>query len=152
MIWFSPWIRFLTSKGSGSSDALGFGNSTDWVSTASAPDDLTVDSMVHPTLIFKSYKDAPKELLQHHMNWHFRINSAVHLTLVFELHSTAPGGCSSAPDGLMGRRCIDWVTWCNGYISVNEWPDDSTLSQGEPSVHPTVLLFKETFPMASLPC
>jgi hypothetical protein len=111
MIWFSPWIRFLTSKGSGSSDALGFGNSTDWVSTASAPDDLTVDSMVHPTLIFKSYKDAPKELLQHHMNWRFRINSAVHLTLVFELHSTAPGGCSSAPDGLMGRRCNASVYW-----------------------------------------
>jgi hypothetical protein len=48
---------------SGSSDTLGFGNSTDRASTASAPDDPTGYSTVHPTLTFKSYRDAPKELL-----------------------------------------------------------------------------------------
>jgi hypothetical protein len=153
------WLQFLKQAvgwiddpSRGSSDALGFANSKGQSSASSAPDDPTLWPVVYPTLAFKSYRDAPKELLPHRMNWHFRFNSVVHPTLVFELHSTALSGCSSALDGPAGPRCIDWVTWFNGYISACEWSDDSTLSQREPSVHPTVLLFRETFPTASLPC
>jgi hypothetical protein len=41
---------------SGSSNALGFGYSTAWSQTASAPDELAVEAAVHPTPAFKSYK------------------------------------------------------------------------------------------------
>jgi hypothetical protein len=43
------------------------------------------------------------------------------------------------------RRCIDWITCFNGYFSAFEWPDDPTLAQRAPSVHPTVLLFQRNF-------
>jgi hypothetical protein len=114
--------------GSGSSDALGFGNSTDWASTASAPDDPTVDSTVHPTLTFKSYRDASKEVLQHRMNRRFRFNSAVHPTPMFELHSTTPSGCSSAPYGPTGRRCNASMHWLGHLVQrlVTGWSDAFT--------------------------
>jgi hypothetical protein len=69
--------------GSGSSDALGFANSKGQSSASSAPDDPTLWLAVYPTLVFKSYRDAPKYLLQHRMNWRFKSNSAVHPTPAF---------------------------------------------------------------------
>jgi hypothetical protein len=101
-----------------------------WLSFNGLPDDPAVDSVVHPTLTFKSYRDAPKELLQRRMNWRFRINSAVHPTLVFELHSTAPSGCSSAPDSPTGHRCNASVHWLGHLVQqlyqslwVTRWSD-----------------------------
>jgi hypothetical protein len=102
----------------GSSDALRFGNSKDWSSYASAPDDLTVWSAVHSTLAFKSYRDAPRFPLQHRMNRRFRNYSAVHPTLVFELHSTAPSGCSLAPDRPMVRRMFASVYCLRGSTAI----------------------------------
>jgi hypothetical protein len=144
-------IGWTDGIGSGSSDALGFGNSKGQSSASSKPDDPTLWPAVYPTLAFKSYRDAPKHLLQRRMNRRFRSNPAVHPTPAFKLHSTATSGCCSAPDDPTGRRYIDWVTWFNGYFSTCEWPDDPTLAQGEPSVNQTVLFFRETFPMASFP-
>jgi hypothetical protein len=82
----------------GSSDALGFGNSKDWTSVASAPDDLTPTSAVHPTPSFKSYKDALRSLLQHQMNRRFKYSTTVHPTPVNELYNDTPSGWPSAPD------------------------------------------------------
>jgi hypothetical protein len=53
-------VGWTDDIGSDSSDALVFGNNTNWVSMASAPDDPTVDSTVHLTLTFKSYRDTQK--------------------------------------------------------------------------------------------
>jgi hypothetical protein len=53
----------------------------------------------------------PKLLLQHRMNRRLRYNPVVHPTPTFKLHSTTPSGCSSAPDGPTGRRCIASVHW-----------------------------------------
>jgi hypothetical protein len=123
-------VGWTNGIGSGSSDALGFGNSKGQRSASSVPDDPTLWPAVYPTLAFKTYRDTPKLLLQHRMNRRLRNNPAVHLTPTFKLHSTAQTGCSSAPDGLTGRRCIDWVTWFNGYFSTCEWPDDPMPAQG----------------------
>jgi hypothetical protein len=156
--WFL-WLQFskqtvgwTDDPSIGSSSDLGFGNSKGQRSASSAPDDLTLWPVVYPTLAFKSDRDAPKVLLQHRMNRHLKDNSSVHPTPLFGLHSTTPSGCSWTPDGPTDRRCIDLVTWFNGYIGASEWPDDLMPAQGEPSVHPTVLLFRETFPTTSLPC
>jgi hypothetical protein len=97
------WTNGISS---GSSYALGFGNSKGQSSASSAPDDPMLWPVVYPTLAFKSYRDAPKYLLQHRMNRRFRSNPAVHPTPTFKLHSTAPSGCSSAPDSPTGRQCI----------------------------------------------
>jgi hypothetical protein len=113
-----------------SSDTLGFGNSKGQSLASSAPDDPTLWPAVYPTLTFKSYRDTPKLLLQHRMNQRFRNQQAVHLTPMFKLHSTAQSECSSTLDGPTGHRCIDWVTWFNGYFSDCEWPDNSTPAQG----------------------
>jgi hypothetical protein len=123
-------VRWTDDIGRGSSDALGFGNSKGQSSTSSATDDPTLWPAVYPTLAFKSYRDTPKHLLQHRMNRRFRSNPAVHPTPAFKLHSTAPSGCSSAPDDPTGHRCIDWVTWFNDYFSACEWSDDPTLAHG----------------------
>jgi hypothetical protein len=111
-------IGWIDGIGSGSSDALGFGNNKGQSSASSAPDDPTLWPAVYPTLAFKSYKDVPKYFLQHRMNRRFKFNSAVHLTPLFGLHNTAPSGCSSAPDGLTGCRCIasvHWLLWATGW-------------------------------------
>jgi hypothetical protein len=50
-------------------------------------------------------------LLQHRMNRRLEVNSAVNPTPLLELHSTAPSGCSSAPDDPTRRRCIALVHW-----------------------------------------
>jgi hypothetical protein len=102
-------VGWTDGIGSGSSDALGFGNSTDWTSTASTPDDPTVRPAVHLTPSFKSYRDAPRILLHHQMNQRFKSASAVHPTPLFELHSTTPSGCYSAPDRPTVRRNIALV-------------------------------------------
>jgi hypothetical protein len=104
-------VGWTDGIGSGSSDALQFGNSKGQSSASSAPNDPTLWSAVYPSLAFKSYRDAPKYLLQHRMNRRFKFNSAVHPTPLFGLHSTAPSGCSSAPDGPTGRRCNASVHW-----------------------------------------
>jgi hypothetical protein len=44
------------------------------------------------------------------------------------------------------------MTVFNGYLGGLESTDESTLGQGEPSVHPMVWLFRGPFPTASLPC
>jgi hypothetical protein len=127
-------VRWIDGIGNGSSDALEFGTSMGQSSASSAPDDPTLWPAVYPTLSFKSYRDAPKYLLQHQMNWRFKSNPVVHLTPAFKLHRTALSGCSSAPDDPTGCRCIawciDWVTWFNGYFSACEWLDYLTLAQG----------------------
>jgi hypothetical protein len=134
------WLQFskqtvgwTDDPSSSSSDALGFGNSKGQSSASSAPDDPTLWPAVYPMLAFKSYRDASKELLQHWMNRHFRFNSAVHPTPVFELHSTAPSGCSSAPDGPTGRRCNASVHWLGHLVQrlyqrlwVTRWSDAFT--------------------------
>jgi hypothetical protein len=38
--------------------------------SAYAPDDPTPWPSVHPMVAFKSYRDAPRQLLQHRRNWH----------------------------------------------------------------------------------
>jgi hypothetical protein len=140
-----------------SSSHLGFGNSKDWSSVSLALDDPTSWPAVQLTPSIKLDRDTPRILLQHQMNRRFMDTLVVHPTLVIELHSTAPSGCSSAPDRLMVRRCIVSVQ-CLGDlgstailapVSVTGWSD---VAQGGPSVHPTVLLFKETFPTFSHPC
>jgi hypothetical protein len=128
-------VGWTDGIGSGSSDALGFGNNKDQGSASSAQDDPMPWPAVHPTVAFKTYRDAPKLLLQHRMNWRLEVNSVVHLTPVFETYSTGPSGCSSAPDDPMGRRCITSVhclgSWFNGYIGVCEWSDDPMPAQGD---------------------
>jgi hypothetical protein len=137
----------------GSSDALGFGNSKVWTSVASTPNDLTLKSVVHPTPSFKSCKDAPRFLLQHQMNWRFSKTPADHPTSVFEVYSDAPSGWPSAPDKLMRHQIIVSVHclvqrlyWS---LLVTGWSDACA---GEPSVHPTVQLFRGHFLTASHPC
>jgi hypothetical protein len=100
---------------------------------------------VYLTLTFKSYTDAPKELLQLQMNRRFKVNSTVHQTPLFGLHSTAPSGCSSAPDSPMVCRCIYWVTGFNGYISAYEWPDDLTPAQWDTISSSDGTTFQENF-------
>jgi hypothetical protein len=114
-------VRWTDGIGSGSSDALGFGNSKGQSSAASAPDDPTLWLAVYPTLAFKSYRDAPRFLLQHRMNRHLRHNPAVHPTPTFKLHSTAQTGCSSAPDDPTGRRCIALVHWLGHVVQQLYW-------------------------------
>jgi hypothetical protein len=94
----------------GSSGDLGFGNSKDWSSVASALDDLTPWPAVHLTPSFKLDRETPRIWIQHRMIRRFMNISAVHPTPVFELHSTAPSGCSSAADST-AHRCNVWVTW-----------------------------------------
>jgi hypothetical protein len=114
-------IGWTDGIGSGSFDALGFGNSKGQSSASSAPDDPTLWLAVYPMLAFKSYRDAPKDLLQHRMNRRFQSNSVVHPTPAFELHSTAPSGCSSAPDGPTGRRCNASVHWLGHMVQRLYW-------------------------------
>jgi hypothetical protein len=137
---FVGWVRrpkisketvgWTDGIGSSSSDDLGFGNSKGQSSTSSASDDPTLWPAVYPTLAFKSYRDVPKLLLQHRMNWRFKYNPVVHLTPAFKLHSTAPSGCSSAPDGPTGCRCIASVHWLSHLVQrlfqrlwVTRWSD-----------------------------
>jgi hypothetical protein len=142
-------IGWTDCIGSGSSDALGFGNSKGQGSASSALDDQTPWTAVYPTLAFKSYSNAPRFLFQHRINRHLMINPSVHLTPIFKLHSTAHIGCSSAPDGPTGRRCIAYVHWLGHVVQQLHWilwvTGWSTPAQGEPSVNPVVLLFQETF-------
>jgi hypothetical protein len=139
-------VGWTDGTGIGSSDALGFGNNKGQGTAPSAPDDLMPWPTVHPTVAFKTYRDAPKLLLQHRMNRRLDVNSAVHPTSIFETYSAAPSEKASAPDDPRGRRCIAlvyvWVFLFNDYIRLCEWPDDPTLVQGWPSVHPTVLLLQ----------
>jgi hypothetical protein len=156
---FVGWVRrpkfsketvgWTDGIGSRSSDALGFGNNKGQSSASLASDDMTLWLAVYPTLAFKSYRDAPKHLLQHRMNRRLRSNPAVHSTPAFKLHSTAPSGWSSALDQ---HRCIDWVTWFSGYFSACEWLDDPTLAQGGTISSSDGTTFLGNFPMASLPC
>jgi hypothetical protein len=125
-------VGWTDGIGSGSSDALGFVNSKGQSFASSTPNDPTLWPAVYPTLAFKSYRDAPKDLLQHHMNRRFKFNSVVHLTLVFKLHSTTLSGCSSAPDGPTGHRCNALVHWLGHLVQrlyqhlwVTEWSDAS---------------------------
>jgi hypothetical protein len=125
-------VGWTDGIGSGSSDALGLGNSKGQSSASSALDDPTLWPAVYSTLAFKSYRDAPKHLLQHRMNRHFRSNPAFHLTHTFKLHSTALSGCPSAPDYPTGRRCIASVHWLSHLVQrlfqrlwVTGWSDAS---------------------------
>jgi hypothetical protein len=125
-------IGWTDGIGSGSSDALGFGNSKGQSSASSAPDDPTLWPAVYPTLAFKSYRGAPKHLHQHRMNQRFRSNSAFHPTPAFELHSTAPSACSAAPDGPTRCRCNASVHWLGHLVQrlfqrlwVTGWSDAS---------------------------
>jgi hypothetical protein len=102
-------VVWTDGTGIGSSDALGFGNSKGQGSAPSALDDLMPWPTVHSTAAFKTYRDAPKLLLQHRMNWCLEVNSAVHPTTLFKTYITAPSGCSSAPNDPMGCRCIALV-------------------------------------------
>jgi hypothetical protein len=145
-------VRWTDSPSIGSFGDLGFGNSKGWSSVDSAPDDPTPWPAVHLTPSFKLDRDTPRIFLQHQMNRRFMDTSAVHPTHVFELLITTPSGCSLASDRPTVRRCIASVHWFNDCIIACEWPDDPTPTQGGPSVHPTVLLFRKTFPLASHPC
>jgi hypothetical protein len=63
-------VGWTDGTGIGSSDALGFGYSS---GQGSALKHRTIQRLwpsVHPTAAFKSYRDAPRLLLQHRMNWH----------------------------------------------------------------------------------
>jgi hypothetical protein len=100
-----------TDTDSGSSDALGFGNGKVCTSVASAPDDLTLRSAVHLTPTFKSYRDEPRFLLQHRMNWRFSRSPAVHLTPLFKSYNDTPSGWPSAPDKPTMRQIIASVHW-----------------------------------------
>jgi hypothetical protein len=114
-------VGWTDGIGSGSSDALGFGNSKGQGLDSSAPDDPTPRPAIYLTLAFKSYRDAPKYLLQHRMNWRLKVNSVVHPTPLLELHSTAPSGCSSAPDDPTGRQCIASVHWLGHVVQQLYW-------------------------------
>jgi hypothetical protein len=90
--------------------------------------------VVYPTFAFKTYRDAPKLLLQHRMNRRLRNNPAVHLTPTFKLHNTVQTGCSSAPDGPTGRRCIASVHWLGHLVQrlfqrmwVTGWSDETSV-------------------------
>jgi hypothetical protein len=149
-------IRWTDGIGSGSSDAIGFGNSKGQSSASSAPDDSTLWPAVYPTLAFKSYRDAPKHFFS--TRWTDASDSTQRFIRRLCLNYTVLHRVGALQHRMVRRginamrRCIDWVTWFNCYISVCEWPDDPTLSQGEQSVLPTVLLFRETFPTTNLPC
>jgi hypothetical protein len=119
-------VEWTDDASIGSSGDLGFGNSKGQSFASSALDDPMLWPAVYPTLAFKSDRDAPKVLLQHRMNRRLIVNSAVHPTLVFELHSTAPSGRSSAPDGPTGRRCNASVHWLGHLVQrlwVTGWSD-----------------------------
>jgi hypothetical protein len=146
-----------TGIGSGSSDALGFGNSKGQGLASSAPDDPMPWPAVYPTAAFKTYRDAPKLLLQHWMDRRLEVDSLVHPTAVFKTYSTAPSGCSSAPDGPTGRQCIAsvyllgylvqrlyWILWVIG------WSD--ACAGGYHRFIRLCYFFRKPFPMASLPC
>jgi hypothetical protein len=123
---------------------------------SSSLDDPTLWPAVYPTLAFKSYRDAPKYLLQHRMNRHFIVNLAVHPTPLFGLHSTAPSGCSLAPDGPTGRRCIASVHWLGHMVQrlywllwVTGWSDacvGGTIGSSDSTT------FSEKLFLANLPC
>jgi hypothetical protein len=133
----------------GSSNVLGFRNSKDQASTASAPDEPTVRVAVHLMPSFKSSRDTPRILLQHRMNWWFSVYPAVHPTLVFKLDRDAPSGWPSTPDkSTVSEDSVGALTWTvgsNGYTADCETPADPTLGQGEPSVNPMVQLFRRLF-------
>jgi hypothetical protein len=62
--------------------------------------------------------------------------SSIHSTPVFKPYSTAPSGCSSAPDRPTVHEymaLVHWLShfWFNGYFSPCEWPNDPTPAQGD---------------------
>jgi hypothetical protein len=69
-------VEWTDGIGSGSSDALGFDNSKGRSPASSAPDDPMLWPVVYPTHAFKSYRDAPKHLLQHRMNQRLQIQTS----------------------------------------------------------------------------
>jgi hypothetical protein len=102
---------------------------------------------VHPTVAFKTYRDAPKQLLQHRMDRRLDIDSAVHPTVIFETYSTAPSEKSSAPDG-PSVYSVGALSGFLGSTTILGSVSDRMirrLRRGRPSVHPTVPLFQETF-------
>jgi hypothetical protein len=123
----------------------------------SAPDDPMPWPMVHSMVAFKPYRDAPKQLLQHRMDWRLDIDSVVHPTVIFKTYSTAPSEKSSATDGLTGHRCIGsvhclgflvqrlyWTPWGTGWSDACAGGDHRFIRQ--------YYFFRQHFPMASLPC
>jgi hypothetical protein len=136
---------------------LRFGNSKGQDSAPSAPDDLIPWPTVHPMVAFKTYRDAPKLLLQHRMDRHLDVDSAVHPTVIFETYSTALSEKPSAPDHPTGRQyiasvhCLSflvqrlyWGLWVIG------WSD--AVAGGDHRFIRRYYFFRKPFPMAGLPC
>jgi hypothetical protein len=130
---------------------------TDGIGSGSAPDDPTSWPAAYPTVEFKSYRDAPRFLLQHRMNRRLMINPVVHPTSIFKLHSTTQTGCSSAPDGPTRCRCIASVNWLGHVVQwlywilwVTRWSDacvGGTIGSSNGTT-----FFRKPFPTTSLPC
>jgi hypothetical protein len=150
-------IGWTDGTGIGSSDALGFGNSKGQGSAPLGPDDLMPWPMVHPTVAFKTYREAPKHLLLHGMVRRLGVDSSVHPTALFETCSTAPSGCSSAPDDPAGRRCIASVHCLSFLVQqlywglwVTRW--SNACAGGYHRFIRRYYFFRKPFPTASLPC
>jgi hypothetical protein len=146
----SKWtVGWTDGTGIGSSDALGFGYSMGQGSTLKQ---WTIRRLDH-RFIRRLYlnQTETRQLNCFSTGWTdaWIEDSAVHPTVVFKSHSTAPSVESSAPDDPTGRRCIASVHCLGFLVQRLYWtlflPDDPTLCRGRPSVHPTVLLFQETF-------
>jgi hypothetical protein len=178
-------VGWTDGIGSGSSNALGIGNSKGQSSASSAPDDPTLWLVVYSTLAFKSYRDAPRFFASAPDDptlW-----PAVYSTLAFKSYRDAPRFFALALDEptlqiqfISSSNAYvqttqffpDWVLFSNGWsdgvsvhrvdaltgslgsTAISEPASDQMirrLRRGEPSVHPAVLLFRETFPTTSLP-
>jgi hypothetical protein len=122
----------------------------------SAPDDLTPWPSVHPTVAFKSYRDAPTQLLQH---WMYR-------RLDRGLNSSSDGytqiiqyrlECGVFSTGWSGMASVYSIVHCLGFsvqrlywtLLVIGWSD---ALQGETIGSSDGTTFQGLFPMASHPC
>jgi hypothetical protein len=140
---------------SSSSDALGFHNSKIWTSTASALVEPAVRAVVHLTPML-NHTETHQEICFNTRStdvW----NSVVDPTLVFNLYKDTLSGRDSAPDKLTVHQSIALVYFLVQLAPTAIWLIERhrmnrRWTQGELSVHPTILLFRETFPTSSLPC
>jgi hypothetical protein len=137
----------------GSSVALGFGYSS---SQGSALKHQTIRHLDHPTVAFKFNRDASRLLLQHRMNRRLDCILSGSSDALIQIIQYRPkcGAFSTgwsdgasvysvgALSGFLVQR-LYWSLWVTG------WSD---AQQGEPSVHPTVQLFRGSFPTARLLC
>jgi hypothetical protein len=117
---------------------------------ASAPDDLTPWPSVHPTVAFKSNRDAPRLLLQHRMNRRWMEGTIGSSDGLIQIKQNRPK-CGAFSTGWSDGASVYSVGVLSGFqgsMAILARISDRMIrcSAGrEPSVHPTVLLFQGTF-------